>query len=162
MRIRRTIDVRAGEGGVTAVRPRVYSSLVGRMPSVAVRPFRSLWLLCACLLLLPLDAAAGHRPADHRPAHKIPVVRIHGGLPHLQSPSAARLAHNIADDAEDDDFDASTLCDCAAPVFDPGLRAAPQSQLAFLAQVEAGNAGLRTRASTLAFVPRPPPDTAKA
>lgn len=157
------MDVMTGKGGTAGFSPRVYSQLVGRMPPVAVRHFRSLWLLCACLLLLPLNAAAGHRPsADHRQVHHIPVVRSHGALPRLLSPAAARLVHNTADDAEDDDFDASTLCDCADVAFDPGLRAAPQSPLVFLAQVEAGTAGLCTRASTLAFVPRPPPDTAKA
>lgn len=134
------------------------------MPSVAVRPVRLLWLLCACLLLLPLNAAAGHRvAADHRPVHQRPHVCRKACVPErLLAPFAARLIHNTAEDAEDDDFDASTLCDCAVLVIDPSLRAAPQPHLVFLAQVEAGIGCLRTRASTFAFVPRPPPDTAKA
>jgi len=129
------------------------------MLPLAVRPVRSLWLLFACLLLLPLGAAAGDRPDVF--AHHRTYVSHDSGARQLFSRPAARVMPNTAEDAEDDDSDASAIDGSALLVLGAmRLEGAPPSVV--IAHFDAAIAGPRSPSATLPFVPRPPPARASS
>jgi len=125
------------------------------MLPLAVRPIRSLWLLCVCVLLLPLSAVAGeHQPTGF--AHHHDYFASASGAPQLVSPPATRVFPTPAEDAEDDDSDVSTIDGSALLALAAMLLDGPSHAVA-IARFDDDIAGPRSSSSILPFVPRPPP-----
>jgi len=125
------------------------------MLPLAVRPIRSLWLLCVCVLLLPLSAAAG----EHQPdafAHRHDYLARSSGAPQLVSPPATRVFPTPAEDAEDDDSDASTTDGSVLLALAAVLLDGP-SHAVVIARFADDLVGPRSSSAILPFVPRPPP-----